>query len=47
MALVTENVYLYAVQVSTCLVDAYKDYNCFGGVRYLSCLRFQNGTSSD
>jgi hypothetical protein len=24
-----ENVYLYDVQVSTCLVEAYEDYNCF------------------
>jgi hypothetical protein len=25
-------VYLYDVQVSTCLVDAYEDYNCFDEV---------------
>jgi hypothetical protein len=24
-----ELVYLYDVQVSSCLVDAYEDYNCF------------------
>jgi hypothetical protein len=30
--LVRKNVYLYAVQVSTCLVDAYEDYICFGEV---------------
>jgi hypothetical protein len=29
MVLVRENVYLYDVQVSTCLVDAYEDYDCF------------------
>jgi hypothetical protein len=28
--LVRENVYVYNVQVSTCLVDAFEDYNCLG-----------------
>jgi hypothetical protein len=28
--LVRENIYLYDVNVSTCLVVAYEDYNCFG-----------------
>jgi hypothetical protein len=32
MRLVRENIYLYDVQVSTCLVYAYEDYNCFGEV---------------
>jgi hypothetical protein len=32
MGLVRENVYLYDVQVSTCLGDAYEDYSCFGDV---------------
>jgi NADH:ubiquinone oxidoreductase subunit C len=30
MGLVREIVYLYDVQVSTCLVDSYGNYNCFG-----------------
>jgi hypothetical protein len=33
--LVREYVYLYDVQVSTSLVDSYKDYNCFGKVSLL------------
>jgi hypothetical protein len=45
MALVRDNVYLYDVQVLSCLVDAYKDYNCFDEVRFSSS-RFQNGTKS-
>jgi hypothetical protein len=31
---VRENVYFYGVQVSTCLVDAHEDYNCFGEVSF-------------
>jgi hypothetical protein len=34
MGLVRENVYLYDVQISTCLVNAYEDYNCFGEVKF-------------
>jgi hypothetical protein len=34
MRLVRENVYLYDIQVSTCLVDAYEDYNCFSDVSF-------------
>jgi hypothetical protein len=34
MGLVRENVYLYDMQVSTCLVDAYADYKCFGEVNF-------------
>jgi hypothetical protein len=30
MRLVKENAYLYDVQVATCLMDAYYNYNCFG-----------------
>jgi hypothetical protein len=41
MGLVGENVYLHDVQVSTCLIDAYEDYNCFSNVSFL-CRRFQN-----
>jgi hypothetical protein len=41
-----EKVYLYDMQVSTCLVDVYEDYNCFGEVSFLSCQRFQKGTKS-
>jgi hypothetical protein len=40
------NDYLHDMQVSTCLVDAYEDYNCFGEVSFSSCRRFQNGTKS-
>jgi hypothetical protein len=43
MALVRDNVYLYDVQVSSCLVDAYKDYNCFDEVSFSSSQSFQNG----
>jgi hypothetical protein len=32
--LVRENVYLYDMQVSTCLVYAYEDYSCFGEVSF-------------
>jgi hypothetical protein len=32
--IVTKKVYLYDVQVSTCLVDAYEDYSCFGEVNF-------------
>jgi hypothetical protein len=32
--LVRENVYLYDKQVSSCLVDSYEDYSCFGGVSF-------------
>jgi hypothetical protein len=32
--LVRENIYLYIVPVSTCLFDAYEDYNCFGEVSF-------------
>jgi hypothetical protein len=32
MGLVRENI--YDVQVSTSLIDAYEDYNCFGEVRF-------------
>jgi hypothetical protein len=32
--LVRENVYLHDVQISTSLVDAYEDYNCFGEVSF-------------
>jgi hypothetical protein len=32
--LLREEVYLYDVQVSTCLVDAYEDYICFGEVSF-------------
>jgi hypothetical protein len=35
MELVRENFYLYDVQVSSCLVDAYDDYNCFGEVSFI------------
>jgi hypothetical protein len=28
------NVYLYDVEVSTCLIDAYEDCNFFGKVRF-------------
>jgi hypothetical protein len=31
---IRENVYLYDVQVSTCLVEAYENYNCFGEVSF-------------
>jgi hypothetical protein len=34
MELVRENVYLYDVQVSTCLVAAYEFYNCFSEVSF-------------
>jgi hypothetical protein len=34
MEIVREKVYLYDVQVSTCLVNAYGDYNCFGEIRF-------------
>jgi hypothetical protein len=34
--LVTENVYLYYVKFSTCLVDAYEGYSCFGEVSFSS-----------
>jgi hypothetical protein len=34
MGLVRENVYVYDVQVSACLVDSYEDYNCFGEVSF-------------
>jgi hypothetical protein len=39
MGLVRENVYLYDVRVSTCLVDAYEDYNCFGEVSFFHHVR--------
>jgi hypothetical protein len=32
LGLVRENVYLYDMQVSAYLVDAYEDYSCFGEV---------------
>jgi hypothetical protein len=31
---IRDSVYLYDVQVSTCLVDAYEEYNCFGEVSF-------------
>jgi hypothetical protein len=34
------------VQASTCLVDAYEDYNCFGEVSFFVISRFQNGTAA-
>jgi hypothetical protein len=46
IGLVRENVYLYDVQVSTPLADAYEDYNCFNEVSFFVCQRFQNGTKS-
>jgi hypothetical protein len=39
MGLVRENVYLYDVQVSACLVDAYEDYNCFGEISFFVMLK--------
>jgi hypothetical protein len=33
--IVKEEVYLYDVKVSTCLVEAYEDYNCFGEVSFV------------
>jgi hypothetical protein len=32
--LVSENVNLYNLNVSPCLVDAYEDYSCFGEVSF-------------
>jgi hypothetical protein len=32
--MVREKLYLYDVQVSTCLDDAYEDYSCFGEVSF-------------
>jgi hypothetical protein len=43
---IRENVYLYDMQVSTCLVGAYEDYNCFGEVGFFVVSRFQNWTKS-
>jgi hypothetical protein len=34
MGLVREKVYLHDVKFSTCLVDAYEDYNSFGEVSF-------------
>jgi hypothetical protein len=34
MGLVRQNVYLYDMQVSTCLVDAYEDYNFYVEVSF-------------
>jgi hypothetical protein len=34
------NEYFYDLHVSTCLVDAYGDYNCFGEISF----RFRNET---
>jgi hypothetical protein len=34
MGLMRENVYLCDVQVSSCLVHAYEDCNCFGEVNF-------------
>jgi hypothetical protein len=39
MGLVRENVYLYDVQVSTCLVGAYEDYSCFSEVSFFVMLK--------
>jgi hypothetical protein len=39
MGIAQENVYLYDVQVSTCLVDPYEDYNCFGEVSFFFCFK--------
>jgi hypothetical protein len=39
MGLGRENINLYDVQVSTCLVDAYEDYNCFGEVTFYVVLK--------
>jgi hypothetical protein len=44
--IVRENIYLYDMQVATCLVDAYEDCSCIGGVSFLSCWRLQNGTKN-
>jgi hypothetical protein len=41
------NIYLYDVQVSTCLVDAYGEHSCLCEVTFLSCLRFQNVIESN
>jgi hypothetical protein len=48
MGLVREKIYLYDVKISTCLVDANEDYNCFGKlqVAFSSCWRFQNDMES-
>jgi hypothetical protein len=37
--LVRENIYLYDVQASTCFVDAYEDYSCFGEVTFFVVLK--------
>jgi hypothetical protein len=34
MGIAGQKVYLYDVQVPTCLVDTYEDYNCFGEVSF-------------
>jgi hypothetical protein len=39
MGLVRENIYLYNVQVSTCLVDVYEDCICFGEVSFFVMLK--------
>jgi hypothetical protein len=39
MGRVRENVYLHEMQVSSSLVDAYEDYNCFGEVSFFVILK--------
>jgi hypothetical protein len=39
MGLVTEKIYSYYVPVSTCLVDAYEDYNCFDAASFFVLLK--------
>jgi hypothetical protein len=41
-----ENVYLYDMQVSVCLVGTYGDYNCFGEVSFSVVSKVQNGSKS-
>jgi hypothetical protein len=44
--LVRGNIYLYDVQIATCLVYAYENYNCFGEVIFFVVSKVSNGTNS-